>query len=342
MELKLEQLSRHLQGPLAPLYVLHGDEALLQIEARDALREVAQQAGFLARESHVVESGFQWSTLLFANDAMSLFADRKFIELAIPSGKPGTQGSEALQQLSQSLNPDNLLLITLPRLDKATQSSKWFQALQQAGVTIATPPVERHALPAWLNGRLAKQKQQLDAAGLTFLAERVEGNLLAAHQEVQKLALLYPEGAISEAQVREAVLNVARFDVFQLSEAVLQGDTARFLRMLDGLKAEGEAPTLVLWSLNEDAHLLYRVAHGLAQGQALPALLRENRVWGDKQQWLGPAARRLDGTTLRRALSLCAEADRASKGVSPHDPWLLLSQLGLLLCGAPVLQTWAG
>ena len=337
MLIRPEQLQQHLRGPLAGLYVLHGDEPLLLLEAQDAIRQAARSQGFLIRETYTAETHFQWQTLQFANDAMSLFADKKLIELNIPSGKPGTQGSDALQQLSKNLSTDNLVMISLPvRLDKTAQASKWFQALADAGVVVHVTPVERHQLPAWLKERLAKQGQFVDDATVAFLADRVEGNLLAAHQELQKLALLHPQGELSPEQVRDAVLNVARYDVFQLSEAVLGGDAARFMRMLDGLKAEGEAPTLVAWTLTEEAHILYRVYQGQKQNQPLNQLYRDNRVWGNKQGLVSQALRRLSLPTLREAVTLTAQVDRACKGMSDQDPWHLLSRLGLLLCGVNI------
>ena len=337
MLLRLDQLPAHLKsGSLAPLYVLHGDEALLVQEAQEAIRAAARAAGFITREVFSVETGFDWAQLRYAGDAMSLFADKKLLELAIPSGKPGTTGGDTLQQLAGNPNPDNLLLISLPRLDKTTQGSKWFQALADAGATIAIAAVERAALPAWLSERLARNGQSTDTETLEFLADRVEGNLLAARQEVDKLALLYPAGKLSLPQVREAVLNVARFDAFQLSEAVLAGDAALFIRMLEGVRAEGEAPTLALWSLAEEAHTLYRMQLGLKDGQPFAQLCRELRVWGDRQGRIRDALRRADRGTLLRAVRLASRADRAAKGLGGEDAWHLLERLGLLLCGVDV------
>ncbi len=245
MQLALNQLSSHLAKGLRSLYVLHGDEPLQLQEAADAIRATARAQGYTERSSYTVMGAhFDWSAVLAAGGSLSLFADKQILEVRIPSGKPGKEGGVALQQLASSAqgNDSTLTLISLPRLDKATRTGAWFSALDAQGVTIQVEPIERGALPHWIAQRLALQNQRV-AAGeegqrtLQFFADRVEGNLLAAHQEIQKLALLHPEGELSFEQVEQAVLNVARYDVFKLSEAVLSGQVARTMRMLDGLQA---------------------------------------------------------------------------------------------------------
>jgi DNA polymerase-3 subunit delta len=243
MQLSLPQLSAHLQRGLRNLYVLHGDEPLLVQEAADALRAAARAQGFSERSVHTVQGAhFDWSAVLAAASALSLFADKQILELRIPTGKPGKEGSVALQQLVDNLqgNADILVLVMLPKLDKATRTGAWFTALEGGGVTVAVEPVERRALPDWIAQRLALQGQRVvqgaeGAHTLAFFADRVEGNLLAAHQEIQKLGLLYPAGELSLAQVESAVLNVARYDVFKLSEAVLGGQVLRVQRWVRGL-----------------------------------------------------------------------------------------------------------
>ena len=239
MQLRPEQLDSALARGLRSLYTIHGDEPLLAQEAGDAIRAAARKAGFTERKVYSVSGAhFDWSGLLGASQAMSLFAEHQLIEIRIPNGKPGKDGSEALQRYCESLSDDVLTIIHLPRLDRQQQQSGWFGALDGAGVTIRVEPVERRALPQWLAQRLAAQGQRVadgdaGAQTLAFFADRVEGNLLAAHQELQKLALLYPQGVLSFEQVESAVLNVARYDVFKLGEAVLAGQTARVLRALD-------------------------------------------------------------------------------------------------------------
>jgi DNA polymerase-3 subunit delta len=288
MQLAAAQLPAHLQKGLRPLYTLHGDEPLLIQEAGDALRAAARAQGFTERTVHTVAGAhFDWSEVLAAGGSLSLFAERQIVEIRIPSGKPGKDGSVAIQQLAESArdNDSTLLLFVLPRLDKATRTSAWFVALENGGVTIPIDPVERAALPQWIAQRLQRQGQRVTSGEegqrtLQFFADRVEGNLLAAHQEVQKLALLYPEGELGFEQVENAVLNVARYDVFKLSEAVLGGQIARAQRMLDGLRAEGEAEVLVHYTLAEDIRALKRVKDAMNAGRPLPLALREARVWG--------------------------------------------------------------
>jgi DNA polymerase III subunit delta len=289
MQLRTDQLAASLARGLKPLYAIHGDETLLAQEAADKIRAAVRNAGYTERKVFSVSGAhFDWSGLLGAAQSMSLFAERQLIEIRIPNGKPGKEGSEALQRHCETLAEDVITLIHLPRLDRQQQQSGWFTALEAAGITIRIDPVERKSLPQWIAQRLAAQGQRVDEgeAGmhtLAFFADRVEGNLLAAHQEIQKLALLYPQGALSFDQVEAAVLNVARYDVFKLGEAVLAGQTARVLRMLDGLRAEGEAPVLVHWTLAEDIRALKRAKEATGQGKPLPLALREARVWGAKE-----------------------------------------------------------
>ena len=292
MQLSASQLGTHLQRGLKSLYTLYGDEPLLIQEAADAIRAAARAQGFTERSSYTVAGAhFDWSEVLAAGGSLSLFADRQMLELRIPSGKPGKDGSVALQRLAEAAqgNVSMLTIVILPRLDKAARASAWFSALDGYGVSLPVEPVERQALPQWIAQRLATQGQRVRGGEegqrtLQFFADRVEGNLLAAHQEIQKLGLLHPAGELSLAQVESAVLNVARFDVFKLSEAVLAGQAGRVQRMLDGLKAEGEAEVLVHYTLSEDIRALKRVKDAIAAGRPLPMALRENRVWGIKER----------------------------------------------------------
>ena len=274
MQLRNDALDAHLNKPLAGLYVITSDEHLLALEAADKIRKAARAQGFSEREVLVVDRSFKWGELLAANQSQSLFGDKKLIELRIPTGKPGKDGGKALQDYAASLSPDNVTLITLPKLDWATQKAAWVGSLQQAAVYIDIPLVERVQLPAWLGVRLAAQRQSANRECLDFIADRVEGNLLAAHQEIQKLALLYPEGPLSFEQIHDAVLNVARYDVFKLNEAMLSGDTTRLVRMLEGLKGEGEALPLVLWAVAEEVRTLLKLKSGVAQGRPLGQLTK--------------------------------------------------------------------
>lgn len=347
MQLRADQLPRHLAQGLRTLYTVHGDESLLAQEAMDALRAAARAAGHTERSIHTVAAHFDWGAVLGAASALSLFAERQLIEVRIPSGKPGKDGSEALQKLCAQIaahgGDDVVTLVQLPRLDRTAMSSAWFTALGEAGVLVRVDPVERAQLPAWIAQRLASaglrvadgvQGQQT----LAFFADRVEGNLLAAHQEIQKLALLYPPEpeaprVLSFEEVESAVLNVARYDVFKLGEAVLAGQVERVVRMLDGLQAEGEAAVLVHWTLAEDIRALRRVREALDQGRPLALALRENRVWGVREKLFERLLPALSADTLSGWIQAAHEVDGIVKGLKlphwPADEWQALHALAL-------------
>ena len=344
MQLPAAQLASHLGKGLRSLYVLHGDEALLVQEAADALRAAARAQGYGERMVHTVAGAhFDWSEVLAGGASMSLFAERQLVEVRMPSGKPGKDGATAIQQLADSAvgNEATLLLFMLPRLDKATRNTPWFNALESAGVSIQIDPVERAALPQWIAQRLQRQGQRVvpgeeGQRTLQFFADRVEGNLLAAHQEVQKLALLYPEGELGFDQVEAAVLNVARYDVFKLSEAVLGGQVARVQRMLDGLQAEGEAEVLVHHSLAEDIRALKRVKDAMSAGRPLPMALREARIWGPRERLFERVLPRLSDARIAQWLHDAHVVDGIVKGLKrpdwPASGWQALHRLALALC----------
>ncbi|MGJ7511063.1 DNA polymerase III subunit delta [Variovorax sp. GT1P44] len=348
MQLAPGQLAAHLAKRVAPLYVIHGDEALLAQEAADAIRAAARAQGYTERSSYTVAGAhFDWSAVLAAGGSLSLFADRQIVEIRIPSGKPGKDGSAALQQIAEAAqgNDSTLTLVMLPRLDKATRTGAWFSALENNGVGLQIEAVERNALPQWIAQRLAQQGQRVKAGEegqrtLQFFADRVEGNLLAAHQEIQKLALLHAEGELSWEQVEGAVNNVARYDVFKLSEAVLAGNPQRVSRMLEGLQAEGEAEVLVHYTLAEDIRALKRVKDAMAAGRPLPMALRENRIWGPRERAFERVLPRLDDRALARMLRAAHVVDGIVKGLKqpdwPANGWQALQRLALMLCRACV------
>ena len=360
MQIKSDQLASHLARGLRPLYTVWGDEPLLAQEAGDAIRAAARAAGFAERQVHTVAGAhFDWSGLLGAAMAMSLFSDKQLIEIRIPSGKPGKDGSDALQRYCDALGggagEDVVTLVQLPKLDRTQQTSAWFTALDSVGATVRVDPIERKALPQWIAQRLAAQGQRVGGgeAGqrtLAFFADRVEGNLLAAHQEVQKLGLLYPAGELSFEQVEAAVLNVARYDVFKLGEAVLAGQVARALRMLDGLHAEGEAAVLVHWTLSEDIRGLKRVKDAVASGKPLPLALREARAWGAKERLFERAVGVASEAALAELLAAAQVCDGLVKGLRhpdwPADAWDGLKRLVLMACervgGGPRRAAGAG
>ena len=346
MQLALPQIQAHLQKGLRSLYTLYGDEALLVQEAADAIRAAARSQGFTERSVHVVSGAhFDWSEVLAAGGSMSLFADKQLLEIRMPTGKPGKEGSPMIQQLAQTAegNDSTLTLFILPRLDTATKKGAWFGALDQFGVTVQIDSLDRAQLPQWIAQRLKLQGQSVVAGQegqscLQFFADRVEGNLLAAHQEIQKLGLLYPAGELTQSQVESAVLNVARYDVFKLSESVLSGQLARVQRMLDGLQAEGEAAVLVHYTLAEDIRALKRVKDAMAEGKPLPMALREQRIWGVREKHFERVLPRLSASRLTQLLQNAHQVDGIVKGLKvadwPTDPWHALNRLALRVASA--------
>ena len=350
MQIKAEQLAAHLQQAsskgLRPIYTVWGDEPLLAQEAGDLLRVAARKLGYSERQVHTVAGAhFNWSALLGASQEMSLFSDKQLIEIRIPSGKPGKDGSVALQRyceiMAETASDDVLTVLQLPKLDRQQQQSAWFIALDHAGMMVRVDPVERKALPAWIAQRLSQQGQRVKGGvegqqALDFFADRVEGNLLAAHQEVMKLGLLYPAGELSAADIEAAVLNVARYDVFKLGEAVLAGQVGRALRMLQGLQAEGEAAVLVHWTLSEDIRALKRVKDAVTGGQPLPMALRDARVWGNKERLFERIVPLLRPTALTELVQAAHICDGLVKGLRhpnwPTDPWAGLQRLVLMVC----------
>jgi DNA polymerase-3 subunit delta len=330
MRIATEQLQQHLARELKSLYTVFGDETLLVLEASDRIRARARAAGHSERQVLTADAGFRWSELAFAGASQSLFAARRVLELRVPTGKPGAEGSAALQRYCGELPPDTVTLVVLPGIDWRAQKSGWFEALERAGVLIEAKPVTRKALPEWLGGRLRAQGQDADPGTLEFIADRVEGNLLAAHQEVQKLALLYPAGAIGFEQARDAVLDVTRYDVSSLGEAMLEGDVPRLARMVDGLKGEGVAPPLVLWAIAEEIRTIGRVLDGIAAGRTPPQLWREARVWGGSHQNLMQQnCRRFTKEQVEAAAAHAARTDRMVKGLIRGDAWDELLRLVL-------------
>ncbi|HJU21923.1 MAG TPA: DNA polymerase III subunit delta [Casimicrobiaceae bacterium] len=337
MQLRPRDLDAHLARTLAPLYVVHGDEPLFAIEAADAIRAAARRAGCDEREMFIVEQHFKWDAFVAANANLGLFAQRKLIDVRIPSGKPGTEGAAALERHARNLPDDNVTLVSLPRVDRATQSSAWFTALAECGVAIGVAPLDRAALPAWITERLSRNRQRVSSETLAFLADRCEGNLLAARQEIEKLALLLPAGELDHDAVERAVADVARYDIQELSCAWLNGDAARALRILDTLQSEGEPITLVGWQLGEDLHALAALQEAMAHGQALSTAIRNVRVWGKRQPALERATRRVDASRTLPLIASLAKLDALAKGIGEDDPWDAAAAIALGLCAGPSL-----
>ncbi|MDP5240370.1 DNA polymerase III subunit delta [Uliginosibacterium sp. 31-16] len=331
MNLRPEQLATHLQRDLAPLYVLHGDEPLLVIEAADAIRAAARQQGVTEREVQVTHQYFKWDEFGLSAGNLSLFGERKLIDLRIPNGKPGKQGGEALTRLARELDPHgtDITLITLPLLDWTVRKAVWFTALSEAGTVIECNAPELAQLPQWIAGRLARQQQSAARDALEFIAGHVEGNLLAAHQEIQKLGLLYNPGELTLEQVEDAVLHVARYDTEKLRTALLEGDAPRCARLLEGLKGEGAATPLVLWTMANEIRTLANVRAAMDAGQSVDAALKAERVFGPRQNLVKRAVQRLKSGSLRAALMHAARVDRLAKGLGKGDVWDEFLQLAL-------------
>lgn len=332
MQLRGEQLAAHLERELKPVYVVYGDDPLLVIEAADSIRAAARRRGFDERTVLTAIAGFNWVELHHASGNMSLFGGRTLIDLRIPTGKPGREGGAAIQEYCANPSPDAVLLVTLPGLDWTEEKAAWLKSLAEAGAAVKLIPPNLTELPGWIAARLQRQQQSADSEGLRFIAERVEGNLLAAHQEILKLGLLFPQGQISLQQIQESVLNVARYDLDGLREALLAGDVARLTRTLDGLQQEGEPAPLILWALTEEVRALAQVKGGLADGQPLDLLLKDARVWGARQSLFKRALQRIGAKQANLALRHAARIDAMIKGAGgAGDVWDEFLRLGLSL-----------
>ena len=319
--------------PLPPVFVIASDEPLLALEAQDAIRAVARKQGYAERDVLQADGRFDWSRLTEAAGGLSLFADRKIVEIRLPGGKPGTAGAAALEAHAAQAGEGLLTIVALPKLDRRGREARWVAALERAGVLVEIDSIDRARLPQWIGERLARQQQRAGAEALEFIAERVEGNLLAAHQEIAKLGLLHPPGELTLAQVTDSVLNVARYDVFQLPLAMLGGDAARVRKTMAGLEAEGEAIPLVLWALSEELRTLIRVKAQVQAGRPFSTAARENRLWGPRERLVERLLPRLSVPELAQGLVRAGQIDRLAKGLRApkldSDAWLELTDLAL-------------
>lgn len=328
-------LAQHKQLP--GLIAVVGNEPLLVLEAADAVRQRANKEGFSDRHSFVMDARSSWQQISLAAGAGSLFGDRQLIEISLPSGKPGKSGAQSLinlaQQHSRTIAGDALLMVKLPGLDRQTRESQWCKTLLSKALVLECPEISRQALPGWIEMRLRQQGQSMDQEALSWMADHVEGNLLAAHQEIQKLGLLFAQGQLDTSQVQSAVMNVARFDVFALRDAMLDSDPARFLRVLEGLKAEGQALPLVLWAVSEEIRTMVRICQAIEQGQSMTGALKAQRVFGPREQRLRRVIDRMSLRQLQAAVEHAHEIDRIIKGIAVNgrmtDAWQELARLGL-------------
>jgi len=332
MKLPVRTLEAHLKKGLAPLYVIYGAEALVALEAGDRIREAARAAGYSEREVFTAEPGADWSKLGAAAANLSLFASQRLVELRVPTGKPGAEGSRAIVAYCSKLPADTVTLVSLPELDWQQLKSTWFVALESAGAMIEAKSVTREELPDWLAARFTRQGQRASMETLEWLADRVEGNLLAAKQEVEKLALLLPQGEVALAAIREAVTDVSRFERDGLLEAIHAGDGAKIARVVDSLEAEGEPLPLLLWTLAEELRTLMTISAGQRPRRFFPP---------ERMAALSKTARLHDAASFSRELLRAHRIDRMIKGVETGDPWASVLEMSLGLSGRPVLATQA-
>lgn len=336
MWLKAEQLPAALAKQLAPIYFISGDEPLQLGEAADAIRLTAKKAGYENREVLTVDASFVWADFLQAADSMSIFSDKKIIDLRIPNAKPGIEGSKALLSYCARLPDDTVLLISAGKLEKSAKKSKWVTALEQQGVAIQVWPLEAAALIQWLQQRLQRRGLNANKAGLGIIAARVEGNLLAAAQEIEKLYVLYGKGELTEQQIQEAVADGSRYDVFNLVDAALSGRVDRVLKILSGLQHEGIAAPVVLWALTRETRNLIHIQQQLDAGQARHSVFMKHQVWDKRQQLVNHALNKLNKNDLMAVLLHAAQADRQIKGEQAGDCWESLLRIALVLAGVKV------
>ncbi len=331
MKIQANQLHSHLQKNLAPCYLVSGDEHLLVSEALDAIREAARQHGFSSRELHIATTGFEWTSLRDSTANLSLFAERRIVELRLPTGKPGRVGSQAIVELVAQAGSDLMLIVVAPKLDRSGQSAKWVQAIDAAGVNLTIWPVGPRELPGWIGERMRRAGLQPDRDAVAMIADRVEGNLLAAGQEIEKLRLLHGEGAVTVDDVSAAVANSSRFDVFKLVDAALAGDATRAIKVLAGLRAEGVEPVIIVWSLTRELRTLAGLADLIASGTDLAGGMQKAKIWSSRQALVRACVARHQAKAFHRLLKATAQADRAAKGQLHADPWQVVTPIVLEL-----------
>lgn len=330
MRVKPEQIAAALQKGLAPVYFISGDEPLQLGEMADAVRAAARKAGYDLREVLVADAGFSWNELTQAAGSLSIFADKKIIDLRLPSGTPGAEGAKALIAYCERLPEDTLLLITAAKMAGSSLKTQWFQALDKVGCVIQVWPLEGKDLLRWLQQRMQRRGLQAETEGIKILASRIEGNLLAAAQEIEKLYVLYGAGQISHQQIFDVVADSSRFDVFKLMDSVLAARVDRIFKILSGLQAEGVAAPVVLWALIREARVLARIKQALSQGQNKAQVFKNNQIWDKRQQLVGEALKRLSDSDLNNILVLSAKADRQIKGQQQGEPWETLLAVCLM------------
>ena len=341
MRIKPEQLSAVLQKGLKPIYFITGDEPLQLGEMADAVRKAAKKAGFENREIISAETGFEWNQLAFSAESLSIFADKKIIDLRLSSGTPGTDGAKALIAYCERVPEDTLLLITAGKVASSALKTRWLEALDKVGVVIQVWPLEGQDLIRWLHQRLHQRGLNAETDGLRILASRIEGNLLAAAQEIEKLYVLYGTGNLSNQQIIDVVADSSRYDVFKLMDSVLSASVNRIFKVLSGLRAEGIAAPIVLWALTREARGLIKIKLALTQGQNRDTVFKNNQIWDKRKQLVNNALNRLSESDLNSILVLSAKADRQIKGQQQGDAWETLLSICLMFASIHIMTTTA-
>ncbi len=335
MKIQAKQLASNLQKNLAPCYLVTGDEHLLVAEALDAIRESARSRGFEFRDLHIAAAGFDWAQLRNSSSNLSLFAEQRIIELRLPTGKPGKTGGQTIVDLVEQTGPDLMLVVSAPKLDRSNQSSKWAKAVAARGVEVPVWPIGLRELPGWIAQRMREAGLQPDRDAVALVADRVEGNLLAAGQEIEKLRLLLGEGKVSADDVSTAVANSSRYDVYKLVDAALAGDAKRSMKVLQGLRSEGVEPVIIIWALTRELRTLASLSDAIATGLDLGGGMQKAGVWRNRQALVRSCVGRHQPRNFHGLLKAAGQADQAAKGQSRADPWLLTTEivLGLSLGG---------
>ena len=334
MKIRLNQLSSHLKNSLAPCYLVTGDEHLLVAEAVDEIREAARARGFGMRELHVATTGFDWGQLTASAGNLSLFAEQRIVELRLPTGKPGRSGGQAIVDLVAQAGPELLFIVTGPKLDGSTAKSKWVKEIEKNGVSLPIWPVELRELPGWIANRMRKAGLQPDRDAVAMIADRVEGNLLAASQEIEKLRLLLGEGKVTVADVTDAVARSSRYDVYKLADAAMAGDAARAIRILGGLKEEGVEPVIVMWALTRELRTLAMLDDAMRQGRDLGSTMQSLRIWNNRQGLVRSCVGRHQQGAFHRLLKASGRADAAAKGQRFGDPWQMAADIVIGMASA--------
>ena len=338
MKIKAEQLSGNLQKQLLPVYVISGDEPLLAQECADAVRVAARKNGFTEREFFHVEGNYDWNHIANEANSLSLFSDKKILEIRIANGKPGDKGSKALCEICANPNPDNLLLVILPKLEKSAQNSKWLKALESLGAHIQVWPVSADNLPRWIQQRLSQANIQANQEAVQILADRVEGNLLAAVQEIEKLKLLAPEGKVDADTMSAVVADSARYNLFEFIDKMLIGDAQSAAQSLRGLQNEGTEPIPLLWAITRELRILVKASEQVARGEHSDWALKNSGVWDKRMTLFRRALQRNKPAHLRMFLYQAGAIDRGIKGMRKADVWDEMATLVLSIAGSQTLQ----